>query len=82
MKETKGEIVICVMCMERMGHECRLADLKELHQDAVSKMEEYLANREANDRGPTLMELAIGVEALKGCIKTREDIMGITRAAG
>ncbi|KKK69498.1 hypothetical protein LCGC14_2933440 [marine sediment metagenome] len=82
MSKTKGEMVVCVMCMEAMGRDCTLPDLKEKHQKAVLKMEEYLANREADDTGPTLISLAIRVDVLKKCIKTRESIMGIAKVTG
>lgn len=63
--------------MEEMGKQCTLPDVKEKHQDALLELETYLAEREPNETGKKLISLSIRVEVVKGCIKTREERLGI-----
>lgn len=71
------EMPICMWCMEKMEHKCTLTYVKARHQKAVVALEKHLANREPNEVGEDLKELVMQVEAMKGCIITREEILGI-----
>ncbi len=73
------EAPICVMCMEKaICRKCTLVYCKEKHQEASEKLEKYLADREPNDASDKLISLSISVAAAKGCIETREKILGIS----